>query len=33
MIEKMFDESKCSICDQYSLDKSALKKGKHHDTT
>ena len=33
MIEKMFDESNCNIYDQHSLDKSALKKGKHHDTT
>ena len=26
MVGKMFDESKCSICDQYSLDKSILKR-------
>lgn len=26
MVGKMFDESKCAICDQYPLDKSALKK-------
>ena len=26
MIEKMFDQSKCAICDQSSIDKSTLKK-------
>ena len=26
MIEKMFDQSKCAICDQNSIDKSTLKK-------